>query len=237
MKKILPIISAGLLMSFFSWAQMDQQKDTVNNTITTAANKQYNKAGKFKRMMFGEHYRKEWATPVDVEILDINVFAGGLNPVKMGGGLQTKSLRLEGADGREYVLRSVNKDPSKAIVAELRGTFAEDVVQDQISSANPFAPMVVASLAEAAEILHSTPRLVFVEKTARLGEFADAFGGTLCLLEERPSGNAKGDEAFGYAKNIINSEKLFERIFTNSDHSVDEKSFLKARLFDMLIGD
>jgi len=147
MKKILAIISAGLLMSFFSWAQMDQQKDTVNNTITTAANKQYNKAGKFKRMMFGEHYRKEWATPVDVEILDINVFAGGLNPVKMGGGLQTKSLRLEGADGREYVLRSVNKDPSKAIVAELRGTFAEDVVQDQISSANPFALMVVASLA------------------------------------------------------------------------------------------
>src|SRR5678816_534755 len=161
----------------------------------------------------------------------MNAFAGGLTPMKMGGGLQTKSLRLEGADGKEYVLRSVNKDPSKAIVAELKGTFAEDVVQDQISSANPFAPMVVASLAETAGILHSNPRLVFVPKTTRLGEFENTFGESLCLLEERPSGE------FGNSKNVVNSEKLFEKIFTNSSHQVDEKSFLKARLFDMLIGD
>jgi len=212
-------------------AQGDRQSDGERGAITIAANPEYDKVSKVKRIMFGEHYRKEWATPVDVEILDMNAFAGGLTPVKMGGGLQTKSLRLEGADGKEYVLRSVNKDPSKAIVAELKGTFAEDVVQDQISSANPFAPMVVASLAETAGILHSKPRLVFVPKTARLGEFENTFGESLCLLEERPSGE------FGNSKNVVNSEKLFEKIFTNSNHQVDEKSFLKARLFDMLIGD
>lgn len=237
MKKLIAIVFAGALLSPFSRAQVHQSTDTTDKNVRIAANMQYNKAGKFKRIMFGEHYRKEWTTPVDIEILDLSSYAGGLTPVKMGGGLQTKSLRLEGADGKEYVLRSVNKDPSKAIAPELRGTFAEDVVQDQISSANPYAPMVVASMEEAVGIFHSTPRMVYVEKSDRLGEFKEAFGETICLLEERPSANEEDNAAFGNSKNIINSEKLIQKVFSNSDHMVDEKAFLKARLFDMLIGD
>ena len=120
--------------------------------------------------------------------------------MKIGGGLQTKSLRLKGGDGKEYVLRSVNKDPSKALVSELRGTFAEDIVQDQISSANPYAPMVVASLAKAAGIFHSTPKMVYVPHSARLGEYESAFAETVCLLEERPTGNEENNPAYGYSK-------------------------------------
>jgi hypothetical protein len=237
MKKLIAIVFAGAFLTPFSRAQVNQHSDTSGSNVRVAANTQYNKAGKFKRIMFGEHYRKEWTTPVDIQILDLSSFAGGLTPIKMGGGLQTKSLRLQGADGKEYVLRSVNKDPSKAIAPELRGTFAEDVVQDQISSANPYAPMVVASIEEAAGIFHSTPRMVYVEKSDRLGEFKKIFGETICLLEERPSDDEEGNPAFGNSKDIVNSEKLFQKIFSNSDHVVDEKAFLKARLFDMLIGD
>jgi hypothetical protein len=131
----------------------------------------------------------------------------------------------------------VQKDVSKAMMTELRETFAQDVVQDQVSSANPYAPMVVASLSEAAGIFHSKPRLVFVVKSDRLGEFAETFAETLCLLEERPSGNEENNPAFGYSKNVINTQKLFDKVFNNSNHHVDEKAFVKARLFDMLIGD
>jgi hypothetical protein len=237
MKKLMATIFAGVLVSSLSHGQATQHNDTTGNNVRIAANTQYNKAGKFKRIMFGEHYRKEWTTPVDIEILDLNSYAGGLTPEKMGGGLQTKSLRLKGADGKEYVLRSVKKDPSKAIAPELRGTFAEDVVRDQISSANPYAPMVVASMEDAAGIFHSTPRMVYVEKTERLGEFKEIFGETVCLFEERPSANEEDNPAFGNSKNVVNSEKLFQKVFSNSDHMVDERAFLKARLFDMLIGD
>ncbi|TAL46141.1 MAG: hypothetical protein EPN92_06625, partial [Chitinophagaceae bacterium] len=244
MKKILFITYVSCVMTMVaiflpktSCSQPAQQQEAGKSTIVIAADSQYNKAGKFKRIFLGEHYRKEWATPVEVEILDMDNEAGGLMPVKLGGGLQTKSLRLKGENGREYVLRSVQKDVSKAIVAELRETFAQDIVQDQVSSANPYAPMVVASLAEAAGIFHSTPRLVYVYKSERLGKFADEFGETLCLLEERPSGNEEDNPAFGFSKNVINTDKLFEKVFTNSNHMVDEKAFLKARLFDMLIGD
>lgn len=239
MKKILRILTiSGIVMTpGFCIAQMSVQADTNKNTIRIAANVQYDKAGKFKRIMLGEHYRWEWATRTTVEILDINKEAGGLTPVKLGGGMQTASLRLKGADGKEYVLRSVNKDPSKAIAAELRGTFAEDLVKDQISSANPYAPLVVSSLATAAGILNIKPRLVYVPVSDKLGEHASKFGNALCLFEERPSGNEFVTESFAGANRVINSQKLFEKIFNNGDHTVDEKAFIKARLFDMLIGD
>jgi hypothetical protein len=216
--------------SVSSWGQKSE-------TVTVAANARYDKAGQFKRVLFGEHYRKEWATPVEIEVLDPGTFAGGLTPIKMGGGLQTLSLRLAGADGREYVLRSVDKDPSKALAAELRGTFAEDFVQDQISSSNPFAPMVVASLEEAAGIFHTNPRLVYVENSTRLASYDSVFGGTVCLIEERPAGNGSNLSEFGQPVQILNSQRLFERIFSNTSHRVDAKSFLKARLLDMLVGD
>lgn len=243
MKKIFNRVSAGGFILAFSFLTQSSSAQTVageqntGKTVRMAANADYNKAGKFKRIMLGEHYRKEWATPVDIPVIDLDTEAGGLTAVKMGGGMQTKSLRLLGTNGKEYVLRSVDKDPSKAIVAELRGTFADDIVQDQISSSNPYAPMVVASLAQAAGILHSTPKLVYVDRSPCLGEFENIFGGTLCLFEERPAGNEENNPAYNYSKNIVNSEKLFEKVFSNSDHQVDERSFLKARLFDMLLGD
>ena len=217
-------------------AQVYHPKDT-SGTITIAANTQNYKASAMKRIFFGDHYRKEWATPVEIPILDMQSFAGGLTPVKVGGGLQTKSLRLKGNDGKDYVLRMVNKDVSKAIDAELIETFAQDIVQDQVSSANPYAPMVVASLAKAAGIFHSTPQMVYVPKTERLGEFSQLFGETVCLIEERPTDKSGNNETYGSSNSIDNTEKLLVKVFKSSDNVVDEKSFLKARLFDMLIGD
>src|SRR6185436_6785855 len=231
------MMHVAILLPTTSGAQMSQPKEEGKSTITIAADEQYNKVSGVKRLFWGDHYRKEWATPVEVEILDMENEAGGLTPLKLGGGLQTRSLRLKGANGKEYVLRSVQKDVSKAMMIELRETFAQDVVQDQVSSANPYAPMVVASLSEAAGIFHSKPRLVYVPASGRLGEFAETFAETLCLFEERPSGDESDNAAYGYSKNIINTQKLFETVFGNSDHQVDEKAFLKARLFDMLIGD
>jgi hypothetical protein len=57
-------------------------------------------AGGLHRFFFGDHYRDLWTTPIRVQVLDLQRFAGGLTPVKRGGGEQTKSLRFDGGDGR-----------------------------------------------------------------------------------------------------------------------------------------
>lgn len=235
MKRLI-FTKAFVLLAFMSGlAQSQQAKE--GETVQIAVNPEFDKKGKFKRIIWGDHYRKEWAATVELPVFDLNNTAGGLKPVKMGGGMQTKSLRLRGNDGKEYVLRSVNKDPSAALPAEFKGTFADDVLQDQISSANPFAPLAVASLAEAAGIFHTDPIIVYVPANAGLGEFEQAFANTVCLFEERPADNKKGNAAFDYTKNIISTDNLLEKVFSNAQYRVDERAFLKARLFDMLIGD
>src|SRR3989441_11728936 len=112
--------------------------------------------------------RDLWATPLDVEVLDLSRFAGGLTPTGCGGRRQTKVLRLLGKDGRQYVFRSVDKDPTLALPPELRATFAKALVQDQISSAHPGAPLVVAPLLDAAGVMHVEPRIALLPDDARL---------------------------------------------------------------------
>src|SRR2546425_975959 len=80
-------------------------------TITLAAGPEY-RAGWLHQVLFGRHYRDLWTTSIEVEVLDLAAFAGGLTPLRRGGGGQTRALRLAGADGRHYVFRSVNKQPS-----------------------------------------------------------------------------------------------------------------------------
>ena len=215
---------ASVLMFGLSFTASAQER-VGPGTVRMAANTSYDSAGKVKRFFLGEHYRREWATEVEFAVLDLDSAGGGLTPLRLGGGLQTRSLRLKGMDGKEYVLRSVNKDPSKALPPEMAGTFANDVLQDQISSSNPYAAPVVAALAGSAGILHSTPRMVYVPFSPRLAQYEKDFAGTLCLFEERPSGD------------VVNSQKLYEKIKGANDHRVDEKAFLKARLFDIWIGD
>ncbi|PYO60481.1 MAG: hypothetical protein DMD70_08495, partial [Gemmatimonadetes bacterium] len=126
------------------------------------------RAGWLHRLFLGAHYRELWATPLEVEVLDLSRFAGGLTPTGCGGRRQTKVLRLLGKDGRQYVFRSVDKDPTLALPPELRATFARDVVQDQISSAHPGAPLVVAPLLDAAGVLHAEPRIALLPDDPRL---------------------------------------------------------------------
>ena len=245
MKPLFTIFSFAFCFLFFPgckstsglYLSPDQLISSDSNSAKVVPNPYYAKAGGFRRFLLGHHYRKEWATPVDVEVLDFDTTAGGLKPLKLGGGMQTKSLRLKGADGREYVLRSVNKDPSKALPPEFRGTFANDVLQDQISSSHPYAPLVVAELGKAAQIYYITPRIVYVPNTPKLGEFQKDLGNTLCLFEERPVGEQEDNPNYDFSGKIVTSEKMLEKVFGDNDHRVDEKFFLKNRLFDMVIGD
>jgi hypothetical protein len=94
------------------------------------------KSGWFKEFFMGSHWRDVWAVPIKVEVLNLNEFAGGLTPIKKGGGFQTKSLRLMGNDGNIWKFRSMDKDPSKTLPPILRETIAADVLKDQISSAH-----------------------------------------------------------------------------------------------------
>ncbi len=194
-------------------------------------------AGRFHRMMMGDGYRTLWTAPVEVPVLDLKTYAGGLTPLRSHVGSQTTSLRFQGADGRQYQFRSVDKHPVMVLPEELRETIAGRVIQDGVSSTHPAGGIVAAALLEAAGVLHVTPRLFVMPDDPALGEYRATFAGMLGTLEERADENEDASIAFAGALKVTGSDRLFERINKSPAHRVDTHAFLKARLVDLFIGD
>jgi hypothetical protein len=204
--------------------------------VHLAAGERY-RAGWLHRLLLGAHYRDLWATQLTVAVLDLKKYAGGLTPTACGGRRQTKSVRLRGADGHEYSFRSVDKDPTLALPPDLRRSFARELVQDQISSAHPGAPLVVAPLLDATGVLHATPSLYVLPDDPRLAALACMPAGTLGMIEVRPAAASDEDAGFAGATDIASTQNLFNRLEHSSTDRVDARAFLAARLLDIYIGD
>ena len=234
-----------IIILFITWVTASSQEVRITTTIidssqpgfrTVIAGIEYKK-GPLHRFFWGSHYRKEWTTPVKVPVINLDSIAGGLTATEQGGGRQTKTLRLEDSRGKEYVLRSVNKDYRGALPEIAQGTFIEDLARDQVSSAHPFAAITIPPLIEAAAIYHTNPVIVFVPYTPSLGKYNETFANLLCLFEERPDDDQSDASNFGFSKNVVGSEKLLENTREENDHQVEQEALVRARLFDMFIGD
>ncbi|NBC19147.1 MAG: BamA/TamA family outer membrane protein [Bacteroidetes bacterium] len=215
----------------------DGLPDYRDSTVVAPVNPTYDAASGLKRTLLGSHHRWAWGTPVEAPVLDLAREKGGLTPIKRGGGQQTTSLRLQGGDGEEYVLRTLDKDPSGTVPEALQGTIATDIVQDQIASLHPFGAFIIPSLAEAAGIYHTRPRLVYVPDDPRLGIYREQFADRLMMLEERPDDDERHAPHFGASEDVIGANKLYREIDGDNDHRVDQHAFVRNRLFDMWIAD
>src|SRR3954470_835225 len=140
MTKLALVIGLHTIALTQTLAQSTPVTDSL--VVSLPAGKQY-KASNSKMFWWGEHYRREWITEVRFPILNLDTARGGLTPQKVGGGHQTKTLRLLGGDGREYVLRTIDKSLDVLIPDEFKGTFVNDLVNDQISTAHPYGPLAI----------------------------------------------------------------------------------------------
>ncbi|HEU5219746.1 MAG TPA: hypothetical protein VFU23_13895, partial [Gemmatimonadales bacterium] len=180
------------------------------DSVTVVPGARY-KAGGLHRLFFGTHYRPLWTTAIRVPVLHLSQFAGGLKPTQRGGGQQTKSLRLRGADGREYQFRSVTKDPSVILPPELRGTVADRIIQDQMSAGHPAGPVVVPLILDSVHVLHTHPILVQMPDDPALGEFRD-FANMLGTIEERPGELTGGGFTFPGVTAIEGTDDLIKDV-------------------------
>jgi len=205
-------------------------------TKTVIAGPQYNRS-KMHQWLWGKHYREEWATPVKIKAINLDTMYGGLKPILRGGGRQTKTLRLENPNGKQYVLRSVDKTFGRALPPIFNGTFVEKLINDQVSIAHPYAAITIPPMINAAGVYHTTPEIVYVPKQNALDSFNHDFGEMLFVLEERPDDDQSDASNFGYAENVIGTKKLIEKLLAKNNRIIDQAAFVKARLFDMFIGD
>jgi hypothetical protein len=203
--------------------------------------------GRSYRSLWGERYRKYYSTEVLAPTVNLDTLFGGLTPVRKGGGHQSVSLRLEDKEGREYVMRAMRKNAiqyiqsvafkDKYMEGKFKDTYTEGLLMDIFTGAHPYAPFTVATLSDAIGVYHSNPVLYYVPKQDALGGFNNEFGDELYMIEERAA-DGHGDKAsFGFSDELISTDDLLKKIHKNEDHILDEAAYVRARLFDMVIGD
>lgn len=227
--------SKDSVIQVFSWVKpfvnvKDQEQAILTagypDSARVAAHAGYDSVSHFHRVMFGENYRKEWATPAMLPVFKLSATMGGFTVLQRGGGHQTKSLRLKDKNGKEWVLRTIQKNPEAALPDVLKQTFARDLVQDNISASHPYASMSVATMAEATGVPHANPAVVYVVPDKALGIYGKDFAGEVCLLEER--------EPYGKSESTVKLEKLVQK---DNDNTVNQPEFLRAKLMDMYLAD
>jgi len=230
MIKSFTLITLLLGTATFGYAQPKNNKNTpapaFKDSLTVKVHPVYDSVSGFHRWLFGEGYRKEWGTPVKLPVIKISEVFGGLKPLREGGGMQSKSLRLANKQGKEYVIRSVEKMPEKLLPPNLQGTFAVDWIDDAMSSQHPFSSLIMPPLANAAGVTQASPVIGVMAPDAALGEYSKVFAGMVVLMEER--------EPAGKSDNTL---KMLRDLQNDNNSGFDGRQFLKARMLDLLVGD
>ena len=199
------------------------------------------------RSFWGDHYRDVYGTPVEARVALIDTLMGGLSVDRKGGGHQTRSLRLRDGKGRNYNMRAVRKSAvqflqtvpfkDKFVQDEFKETFTEDVVLDFYTSGHPYASLAIPSLSDAVGIYHTNPQLYYVPKHTALGKYNSDYGDELYIIEERPDDGFLDVASFGDPDGIDSTADLYKNLREDEEYQVDEGSYIRARVFDMLIGD
>ncbi len=206
------------------------------DSVLVAASTLY-EGNTIKNIVQGAQYREVWSTPIKVPIAFIDTLRGGLTVIEEGGGQQTHSLEVKAPDGTVYTLRSVSKNPEPLIPDFAKTLGLENIIVDGISAQHPYAALVVAELAENIGLLSTKPHLLFLPQQPQLGSYNQKFGNRLFLLEYETEGKADWTNIMN-ATAVVDTEKLQELKVQNPKNlAVDEKLLVRARLFDLLIGD
>ena len=218
----------------------DSIKASIYSKAETSKSKTYN-------FFWGKRYREEYSKEITAKVVSLDTLLGGLKPLRKGGGTQSRTLRLKAKDGKQYVMRVMKKSASQYIQASMfkdqyvqkqfENTASESLVKDVFTGAYPYAPFIVGKLADAVHINSLNSKLYYIPKQEALGEFNSEFGDELYLFEEQPADGNLILEDKNFTGNIYSTYDVFEKIQANENYIVDEKEYIKARLFDMLIGD
>jgi len=199
------------------------------------------KKSKFYEFLWGKHYREYYSKKIKVRNLELDTLFGGVKTDRAGGGHQTKSLRLETKSGNEYVIRALKKSgvrflqsvafKNQYVIDDFSGSYADKFLLDFYTTSHPYTPLIIGEMADKLGIRHTTPELFYIPKQKTLKNFNENFGDELYYLEDRPM------ETEENPNKVLGTDEVILNLAKDEKYKMDEKAWIKARLFDMLIGD
>jgi hypothetical protein len=208
------------------------------DSVTIAANPEFQASG-LHRFLFGSLWRDIWATPVKVGILKLDSSAGILTFdtvfVRIHRRNNIRSRIFKDRNGAEYTFTPIIQDSTSSLPPELSVLLPRDIVEDEISTLNPFASLIVAPILQAAGLPFRDARLLSLPDDKQSSEFRTQSKGNLGILEgpwHIPPTNIKFLQS-----NLFETSSMLESLENDLHNKADELQYLKARLIDILLGD
>ena len=196
---------------------------------------------------YGKHYRKLYGIDVEAPVVMLDTLYGGMKVERAGGGNQTQGLRLVDSLDREFNMRALEKDALQFLKSAgydkldadkyFAETLPQELIRDFYTAAHPYGAFAVPRLAGAIQLSHTHPKLFYVPKQPVLGDFNKTHGDRLYMIVEKPDDSFNDAHMFGYNEDVESTDDLFEKIRDDEKYTVDEELYIRARIFDMLLGD
>lgn len=196
---------------------------------------------------WGKHYRSMYGISVEAPTALLDTLYGGLKVERAGGGNQTQSLRLVDKNDKEYNMRALAKDPYAFLKSSgyddldakkyFSATIPAELIEDFYTAAHPYGAFAIPRLAGAAQLNHTHPKIYYVPKQKALGDFNKVHGNRLYMIVEKPDDDFNGSHMFGFNEDVESTGDLFEKLREDEKNYLAETEYIRARIFDMLVGD
>ena len=199
------------------------------------------------QFLWGKHYKNYYKQEIALRTVSLDTLYGGLKPIGLDQEGTTNSLLLKDKNGKEFSMQPLEKDASSFFKSlaykntnlknQDNNALSEDFLRDYFTTIHPFTPLVVAKLSLAIGVGSTQPKLFYVPNQNALGNYNEDFGGNLYYISEKVNSSQKSLTSFGKPTAIIDTDEMLHQIRTDRNHVVDQENYIRARLFDMLIGD
>ncbi len=209
----------------------------------------------FYKFMWGKNHRNVYAKPITASNAILDTLYGGLRIMKEGGGHQSQSLRLTDINGRQYAMRKLQKEGLRFLQFQIKGiaynpesyedTGVEKFVTDFFTTSHPYMQLTIPAMAKAVNINHADTKLYYIPEQKVLGNLNPEYANALYYIEQRPSDEQK--DYIGYNRNtnynqhpitdFESTTDMLEKLRSDEKYSIDQRAYIRARIFDMLIGD
>lgn len=244
-----PIFSKTIKSDEPNWDEIDfKTKEEIGDTISASiyTEEETDKSGLYKSL-FGDFYRDVYSTKIKAPVLFLNTLDGNLEPLKEGGGMQSRSLRFIADDKNEFTIRALKKSATRFLQSAaikdhyikdyIENTVAQRYALDLFTTAHPYARYSLKHINDLLEINAGKPQIFYIPKQKALGLNNDEYGDELYMLEAHVGDENKEFEKFGSPEDIISTRDLLAELRESKNIKADEEKFIKNRLVDMLIGD
>lgn len=203
--------------------------------------------GIFYEYLWGTHYSKYYQKTIAIKTASLDTLFGGLKPIGLDKMSLNSSLILSDKKGKEFVLTPLEKDAStffksiayknQSFSSQTHNDISEQFLRDYFTTIHPYIPLVIPSLSNAIGLRSTEPKLFYFPKQNSLQHYNSDFGNAFYYLTEQPTTAFKNNKTFGKATSVISTEEMLKLIRLDKNNKVDTDNYIRARLFDMLVGD